>query len=312
MEINSLKSTCLTILWGLCVISMSLGLGAPGEAYAQGSAEMEAFEAHLAQAASLLSEEEFEGAISELDQARAIIDHPRLAMRVADAYRDWGRCARAEEEYLALLERDDLGDEGQARVQGDLEGIAESCVEHATLRIRCEPAGARLSIDGQEMACPFDDDLVVGRRDIDVQAPGYEPYSATVEIAAGEVTEVDVGLVAEVVEPPPTDWISMAGYGAMGLGAALVVTGAVVDYRAGSRTDQVIEARQSADQSRLDELESQAGTARVATFILYGTGAVLVATGAVVTFGGLDFGVGDQARFSAEVSLGGVSATLRW
>lgn len=276
--------------------------------------EMEAFESHVAKGGNLLQQEEYEPAIAELEQARELIDHPRLSIGVANAYLDWGRCARATEEYEILLERDDLDDDQRQQVTEAVEQARNECVEMAPLNIDCTPADAVLHIDGEPADCPFDDDVAAGQRSIEVTADGFETHTETIDVVPAEITETTIALAPEEVEPPPTDWVNIASYGAMGTGAAMLVGGGLLDYRAGSRSTEIAQAQQEGDFDRIHELEQSASTARTANAILYAGGLAFVAGGLVLQF--VDFGSSDtgddNAGFAVGLGPSGISTVFRF
>ncbi len=276
--------------------------------------EMASFEAHLSEGGTLLDEEVFDRAIEELDQARQLIDHPRLSVSIAGAYLKWGRCAQAESEYSTLLERDDLDERQQTRSEQGLEDAKNDCVEMATLRVRCEPDDAELQIDGERHDCPFEDDVAVGNYQIEVSAEGFETHSESVAVEANSVADTEIALMVQEVDEPSTNWVPIASYSAVGAGALMLAGGGFLDYRAGARSTEIAEAQQEGDMARIEELEASASSARTANALLYVGGLSLVAGGVALLI--LDPGASESANDGSTFSLGlsptGISTTLRW
>lgn len=274
--------------------------------------DLKIFERHLSEGGQSLDAGDYESAIDHLDQARELIDHPRLSVSIAGAYLAWQRCSNAEREYEQLLERDDIGDDQRGRVEQGLAEAREDCVETATLRVSCEPASTQLRIDGDSVDCPFEGEVEAGEVGLTASADGFESHSETLILEPHEVMDTRVTLVAEEIEEPPSDWVPMASYGAIGLGSVMLLSGGVVDYRAGSRSTEIAQAQNAGDQQRLQELESDASSARKLNAILYLGGLTFVGGGLALQF--LDIGGSDNdaADFAFGLTPTGFATTLRW
>lgn len=287
--------------------------------------QLEAFEAHVERGASLLDDEDYAAGIEELKVARQIVDHPRLAVRIAEAYADWGRCARAEEEFEVLAEREDIDDETRQAVADSLEGL-DDCVAMASLSVECTPEDARLMLAPREEAetdeksvhCPFEGDIAARHWEVRAIAEGYEDAVESVAIEEGDAVELAMTLEETIEEIEPvdeddTDWAPLVGYGAIGTGAALLVGGGILDRRAGDRATRLAAARDDGDQARIDDLESDARTARIANIALYAGGLTLIAGGVALQF--VDLGSSDDEvapGFSLHVGPGSVTTRLQW
>ncbi len=283
--------------------------------------EFEAFERHVERSGTLLREGEFGAGIDELEQAIEIIDHPRIAMRIAQAYEDWGRCDRAGQEYQALLERDDIDDQMRAGISENVEGLGD-CTEMAPLEIACEPEGAELRIEGdgfeQEGACPFFEEVAAGDYQVEIWAQGFESWSDQISVRPMEGASLEIRLEEPMIVEELEDdvdgmhWSSPVSFGAMGVGVLMLAGGGILDYQAGSRAVQLAEARDDGDLARVDELESSAASARVANIGLYAGGALFLAGGLALYF--LDFSPSDDidGGLSLGISPTGISATLNW
>ncbi|MBA2660694.1 MAG: hypothetical protein H0U74_00240 [Bradymonadaceae bacterium] len=287
-------------------------------------AEVEAFQAHLARGGQLLEDESYESAINELEQARQIIDHPRISLSIAAAFRAWGRCQQAQAEYQRLAGVENLGDDNQERLDRGLERL-DGCVEMAALTVSCESPDTALHIDEARVACPYRDELPVGTYAIRALREGYLDYHATASLEPGQTTALEIYMqptaldppddeapsIVTAIEQPPTEagWTAYLGYASMAAGGLLIAAGAFSDHGAGDRTSQMLEAHLAADTGRLNELEGEADSARIRTIGLYAGGALLLGTGLVLHF--TDFGRTDTTTASLALSTSGVSFTLR-
>lgn len=285
--------------------------------------EYEAFEAHVLRSGELLNQSEFEEAISELQAAREIIDHPRISIRVAQAYMDWSRCEKADEEFAQLLGREDIDDDTRTSISESRDALTD-CVTLSPLRVRCNPPTATVRVRGvgvdEVLTCPISQDFPVGEYQLHVSAEGYHPgaFPAEVDPDDGSTTAVALAAAPEPVgpqdEPEAVAMMDYAGYAALGVGTAMVLGGAILDSRAGNRASEIAQARDAADWTRVDELEAAGSSARNTTLFLYIGGAAFITTGAILTFVDFDSTPDDDlgAGLRWQVSPTGVAAHFRW
>lgn len=280
--------------------------------------QLEDFERYVAEASQLIDEGDFREGIDRFDRAREIIDHPRLSVAVADAYLEWNRCSQARDRYRQLLDRDDLGEERRDAVETGLAEATDDCTQMADLQIECSPTETTLRIeeaaDGPELDCPFDGDVQTGDIEIKAEAPDHVATVETVHVDADGPNRHNIDLM-HVDDDSDLDWAPVATWGTIGVGSALLAGGLVSDYRTGRRIEAAAEARDDGDYERLDELESDADSARTRTAVLYGTGGLLVATGVTLQLIGVDaiFGGDDETdTASLDVGPGSISTTWRW
>ncbi len=274
--------------------------------------DLETFEHHLSQGGQSLDTGDYETAIEHLDQARQLIDHPRLSVSIASAYLAWERCSQAESEFQALLQRDDIDDEQRHQARSGLDEARQDCAETATLRVRCEPASTELRIDGEMVECPFEGEVEAGEVGINASADGFQTHSEVLIAKPHETVESSISLVTEEIDEPPSDWLSLASYGALGLGSVMLLGGAVVDYRAGSRSTEIAQAQNEGNHERVLELESDASSARKLNAFLYLGGLTFVGGGLVLQL--LDFGDSESGEpgFALGLTPRGVSTSITW
>lgn len=106
----------------------------------------------------------------------------------------------------------------------------------APIEIVTDPPGAQLTLDGDVVGpAPQSIQLPAGTHVIAARADGYLPAERQLTAVAGVSERVELRLLHA---PPPTHrWRRIAGWTALGLGAAAVATGAALVAIDGNRTD---------------------------------------------------------------------------
>ena len=300
--------TLLSALALLCVGLLAEPL------HAQPSPEqMEAFKAHVKAGGQSLDSGDYRRAVSELEKARAIVDHPRIELSIAKAYEQWGRCEQAGRHYRRLLERDDVGQPMGAKVRRRLDDL-DTCVQTGSLLVACTPSSATLRIDGEPQWCGQTLDLTVGEKTLVLEADGYVSETETVRVEPAETVRERIELERQPQKANgPTSWRRYAGFGALGLSTALLAGGFFSDTSALQRSEDLLAAQRSGDVEQLAQLENEARRARTRTALLYGFG--VVAAGAGVTLLVLDQNASESASgASLQLRLNGigVDAEIRW
>lgn len=294
------------------------------------SEDIELFQQHLAQGGQFLEEGRYPEAIEALESAQAIIEHPRIALSIAGAYRDWGRCQRSRHEYEALSRVDGLDEETKQRLERGL-GRLDDCVERAQLSVQCTPEGGEFFLDGEAQSCPFEADVEVGERELKLSAQGYQSERRIVEVLPLEGAQVSMVLQEQEEEeeeapakveirepkaqkekiPPVVLWTRVGGYTALGLGVGALAGGVISDLSAGGRVSEMAQSYEDGDFSRIEELERMANSARLRTILLYSGGALFIATGIVLS--AVDVApIPDAADFVVGLSPQGLWARMRW
>ena len=96
------------------------------------------------------------------------------------------------------------------------------------VKITSAPTGARVAIDGAAAgATPLEQGLRSGPHVIELDLGGHYPERREITVAKGATAEVDVPL-RRIETPPPAGKRGPLPFVAMGAGAALVITGAVM------------------------------------------------------------------------------------
>lgn len=114
--------------------------------------------------------------------------------RPADAVRTFRRYLRADGASLSATDLAEI-----ERVLGELRP------RHGDLDLEVAPAGARVTVDGEEVGeAPFDDPVAVepGVHQVRATAEGMEPALVTASVQAGETEEVEITLAPPAPEAP--------------------------------------------------------------------------------------------------------------
>lgn len=279
--------------------------------------KLEEFEQHVAAGATLYKKEQYDQALEQFRQARNIADHPKLSYKIGRTLEQLNRCAKARSAYRRYLDYEGLDDSDRESARKRLEGL-DDCKPLGQLDVRCVPETARVAIGKQTFDCPTSVDLEAGSYQLEVSADGHPSRQVEVDVRPDTTREKTVDLTRS--STPPTDWRPYAQWGGIGLGGALLVGGLVSDLSAIARHDRIADAAFEGDTERLDELSTQARTARTRTIILYTSGALLASGGVALylldnssdSSAGLFAPSDDGPRAGVRVGAGHVGAFVRW
>jgi hypothetical protein len=208
------------------LIGIALALVAP-------AARAEDAEALVARGIELREQGKDDQALELFRRADALSPSPRTQAQVALAEQALGIWVLAEAHLVSALaaQNDAWIEKNRAALTGAL-GVVHQHV--GTLEVRGPADGASVFVDGAKVGVvPGSWRVEVGRRAIEVRAPGYHLASRTTDIAAGATTRETIPLVREepgargAVEPAKGGTQRMLGWVFVGTGSALVVTGVV-------------------------------------------------------------------------------------
>lgn len=287
--------------------------------------ELQTFKQLVKEGSSLRDGDQPWQALEKFEQARQILDHPKLAFNIGKLHQETGACQKAKEAYTDVLSRPKLPDDVRVEVVEQLK-TADDCKPFATLSVECAPASATVRIGENSLTCPLRQKVSPGAFEFVVSATGHEEKTVAVNLEPGKLVEKKVTLreaSADQVEAPPvadssgdTPWVTYAAYGSMGVGAALLVGGVASDYGAQSRAEDFVAANNSGDRQRAQTLKSEADSAQVRTVVLYSAGAVLVGGGIALWAIDVEQEGDEAAAVSTEVGWGPAGPTvqgaLRW
>lgn len=247
-------------------------------AASQSSQDLERFESHVAQGSEAFEEERFEEARVHFLDAYEIHSHPALAIRIATAEARSGRCDRSRQrrDELDASQLSDDAREALERLERDL----SECVSTGRLLLDCDPVDAKVRMADERLHCGRATDVATGTHRIDVDHPDYLEYSTTVRVEEGE--EVEKRITLSPLPDSDRGWMTPLALSTSAAGLTMVLTGIVVDSRAPSRQEEILEASAAGDPGRVDELESRAARRRKQTKILVGAGAGATLAGGIV------------------------------
>ncbi len=245
-----------------------LGLGASRTAHAQSAMDRATAESLFNEALALLANKKPAEACRKLEESQRLDPGVGTLLYLADCYQQMGRTASAwatfrEAAYVAK----DKADEREA-VAIEYARTLEPKLSYLTLEVTAQPDVAlEIKQDGKlvgqavwGMASPVDP----GPHTIEASAPGKQPWSETVSIAAGGrqhrlvvpvLLDAEPEKLAVVVVPPPpvaqpaeprvvSSTQKTVGWVLLGVGSAAVVTGGVLALLArGDDSDAAAQCR---------------------------------------------------------------------
>lgn len=259
---------CLTMivvltLWGASALALE-------------STDWDRFHELVAAGAQAYQEQRFEDSVAHLEQARGIVDHPDLLYNIARAHQQLNRCQTAREIYVRYAARNDVTDDDREKVAERLKELT-MCVEYGTVQFRCSPESAVVRhSEGQSRECDDIWQLPTGDHEFLVEASDHKAALIVVRITSTEALQRTVRLDTAVTpsESMLPGWTGMA---VAITGGALLATGLIVDLTSLSRQEKMSNA---SDVEELAALRDAARRARVATSVLYISGAAGLLGGA--------------------------------
>jgi hypothetical protein len=240
------------------------------------------FERLIAEGAEHMDAGRYADARESLLNAEEIFQHPSLSLRIAIAEAQMGRCADALARH-STLENMELPESVAAGLPG-LGDSVDACDPRGRLQLTCEPADAQVTIGDAEVPCGEEVEFAAGEHRLFADHPRFVSRSQRVEIQEGERTEANLQL--SPLPEPTVAWQTPAGFTALGLGAALLTTGVVVDAGAPGRQEEIQAAAAANDFDRVANLEDLAQTRRRQSAILLISGAAVTATGGLLVWRG--------------------------
>jgi hypothetical protein len=173
------------------------------EAPAAEDAELDAAMRHFTQGIALYEEGDYAAALFEFEKAYRTKPDYRLLFNIgvtALELKDYAVARDALQRYLADG-GEEIGAERRAEVEQQLETLAKRVGE---VTIVCSVEGASVTVDGVVVGTtPLEQPLVLnlGQHQVEITRDTYKPHRATLEVAGGSSTTLDIALAAET--PPP-------------------------------------------------------------------------------------------------------------
>ncbi|MEC7525271.1 MAG: PEGA domain-containing protein [Myxococcota bacterium] len=140
---------------------------------------------------------------------------------------------------VTLIGADDATAGDAPVVAGDLAGAAREALQAAwqrwrssrlgRLEIRSEPTGAAVSVDAQPVGeTPLSHEVLAGQRVVRLELDGHRPEERTLDVATGQVAEIDVTLEPEGdTDPGTTGTYTEPHWANWVIGGALAAAGVV-------------------------------------------------------------------------------------
>ena len=150
------------------------------------------------------------------------------------------------------------------------------------LTISCDLEGASVRLDGEPVGrTPLDQlEVAAGSHQLEVTAEGYRPWSTTIEIEAGESTQlvVDLAPIDGEEEGSVDGWVAVSAWALIGVGTGSLVAAIVVGVLSQAGLP---EAPETTRQEALDILSVQEREALAAN-VLFGVGGAMAVGGALI------------------------------
>jgi len=185
-----------------CLLIVVGALVAPQAAQAN---EKEEARKHYDRAIELVDDNQLEGAIVEFQRSYDLTHHFAVLYNIGQVFVSLAKPVEAVDAYERYLMGGANKIPAARRAEVEQE-IARQKVRIATLEIRGLPEGAAVRVDGKEigkapLAAPLR--VGVGTHTIAASAEGYDPADTEVTVAGEDQRVVDLVLTKHVVEPPP-------------------------------------------------------------------------------------------------------------
>jgi tetratricopeptide (TPR) repeat protein len=317
---------CAALAWGSPALAQPEGEGAPAAASAEAQEQ-------FARGVAAFEEGRLREAVELFKAADALAPSARLSFNIGKVYERMGdsRAALAAyRDYLRRLPEAENRDQVSQRID-ELEGTLEE-LGIQQLSVFSTPSGATVVIDGTSRGVtPWTGELAPGVHRVDLQLPGYQNATRSMELPAQHATDLVLQLepgatptgtapadaadatspgaaVLDAPDAPPLmgeasvapmpRWWTWALFG--GSAALLAGSGAFELSRRGLEDDaSKSEIQQIEYQNKFESMEAHQTAARV----LLGTGLVVGAVGAVSLYLDLERADSGPAQVAAGCSL---------
>src|SRR5690554_765001 len=332
--IRTPKSPGAPIFRAACVLLLALmALAiAPRAANAQAVSDeqLERFKLRVSDGKRLFEMGKYRASIEQFEAARQIYDHSRLRFNIAQSYKAMGACDQARDAFSGFLALPDIDPKMRARAGELLKEVDTTCVEEGTIQVSCAPANANLTVtplaadgtrlDAERLDCPLNAKFSVGHYEVSAAAPGFEPSTQQVEVRRDETQNIHLNLKRSETRlfDPQTEEILI--YTTLGVGAATLVAGVISDYSAVGRLDELRAAQNKQDAKLVAELRDEADSASTRSAVLYGVGAVILASGVTWKIIQMTSSPEPEQRasthagtqFSVDIGFNTISTRLQW
>jgi hypothetical protein len=267
-------------------------------------------------------------AIENFKAADKIEKRAKHACLIALAYIRRELWPQAEVFLTLCHERATTGDPVPDWVQLAEQQLKERLAKAKVAAVQIRVAPSALSAQAQVAVSAFEPDelfaprtihLGLGKHLITVTAPGRDTRQQTIEITDDSPREVVIDFDAKAAPPIPTaprstvQGPSKLPLIVAGIGGAIMIGGGAYHMIAFKPArDDLAAASKDNDQARYDELEAAFDSKRRNTFVLYGVGAAVVATGVVLKYTVYKDKPEQAPRVGVGVAPGGGMLVMEW
>ena len=279
------------LLSTLVVVAITLCAPADGHSQSLSPEQLEAFKKRVKTASEQYKSGEYDKALEQFRAARELLDLPEISYRIGRSLEKVGHCSKAESTYRGLLEREKTKEKHRAKAEKRLDVLDEECVSRGKLVIRCKPenSSTTVAVAGQSKSCPATFDLKTGEHTIEVSSPGYPHQTDTTRVSEAETTRGVFNLstpspeATGETEADGPDWMPIAKWGSLGVGAGFLTVGLIDDIASSNRFENRIEQAESeADPDTYGQAITSYEGSRSRITALYVTGAVFTVAGATL------------------------------
>lgn len=281
---------------------VAAGFFAASPASAQSKEEAQKVLSLISEATKAFESKDYATAETKFREAYEIFPDPVLLYRV-------GLSAEKQDKYRVALESFEKfisampDDETAVKLSNRLGALREKVP--ARVVVNSNPAGAEVrrgSSDGEVIGTtPLETDMEAGEQTVVVILDGYEPAERTLNLQAAEKESIDVRLVAaQTGESEETSSLAIWGWTSVGVGAALIGTGAAFTVLTQNKVDDVNNYNKrapDASPSELQDLKDQADSNYQTSLVTYIAGGAIATTGVILLI--VDAASGDESEESA-------------
>lgn len=173
---------------------------------------------------------DYDTAIDQWSRAYELDPRPLLQFNLSQAHERLGNLPLAIAALERYLEGADANDEHQADARARLSALRER-LGRTSIHVVGGPEGAILTIDDEDRGrTPRPDPIAVspGSHRVVVRAPGYEEFTSTVAVSAGQSVEVAVSMAAIATAEETSGELPIVPIILFSTGGAALIAGAVM------------------------------------------------------------------------------------
>lgn len=281
------------LLCGALLAGVPTATFAQKETREQRDTRLKKAQAYLDLATTLFRDEDFAGALKELQRAEPLLEGseilPLVRFNIARCLEELGRPAEAVRAYQRYLTLSEAADGRRDRAREAIKGLEPRAL--GTLVVECAQPGTVLRIEGLEQPnqpCPAQIEQVLGGDYPAVAtADGFREARQTIAVQPGRTTTHRFDLtpvVDESLTPVQTTTRSTEGRSALpwivlGAGAGAAATGVAFHVLAIGTREELEDGGYGKGTPEYESLYDEYDGQRLTTYVAYGVGAALIGAG---------------------------------